>query len=235
MSYYNYNEPNLGSRNTFKLDLSRLNQIIAAKPTSGPVDASEMSQILSLVAQATRIPMEFFETVLQLEASFPDRKAYSSAVPRDGDGGKRLPDPRYPHPSAYSARPAKNGRPAGPYFGLANVNRDTQIYIGVTQMSFDFYSEVKLFMLKAGVRREYLPAKWWEAPLMIQVVAPLVYYEIYGKFYAAAALVTPATVYMLHQQGPGWVADGLGALAGVQSVKTNAVLTHARRAARGYL
>lgn len=235
MSYFNYNEPSLGSRIDFKLDLSRLNQMLALKSTTGPVSAIEMGQILDLVSQATRIPLEFFETVLKLEASYPGHSSYSSKMPRDGDGSKPLPDPRYPHPSAYSARPPTKGRSAGPFYGLANVNRGTQIYIGVTQMSFDFYGEVKTWMLKNGVKREYLPAQWWLAPLIIQVVAPLVYYAIYGHYYPRDALVTPATVYMLHQQGPGWVQDGLRDLAGRQSAETVKVVGHARKASRGYI
>lgn len=235
MSRFNYNEPSLGVRDDFTLDLTRLNQVIAAYPSTGPVKASEMSRILSLAAQATRIPMEFFETVLALEASYPDRIAYSSSMPRDGDGDKPLPDPRYPHPSAWSARPASNGRAAGPYYGLANVNRGTQIYIGVTQMSFDFYSEVKTHMLKKGVNREYLPIRWWEAPLLVQLIAPLVYFELYKSNYPKVTLVTPSTVYMLHQQGPGWVKQGMRDLAGVQSIQTATIVKQARQASRGYI
>lgn len=234
MSNLNYNQPSIGSRASFSLDVSRLNPILAMNATTGPASASEMSRVLDLVAQATRIPLEFFETVLALEASYPDRSLYSSKMPRDGDGSKPLPDSRYPHPSAYSARPPSKGRPAGPYYGLANVNKGTQIYIGVTQMSFDFYNEVKTWLLSEGVRREYLPAQWWLAPLAIQVVAPLVYYAMYGRYYSKDALVTPATVYMLHQQGPGWVQNGLQTLSGKQSIKTAAVVQSARRAAAGY-
>lgn len=234
MSRFNYNEPSLGVRDTFTLDLTRLNQVIAAYPSVGPVNADEMSRVLSLAAQATRIPMEFFETVLALEAGYPDRATYSSRMPRDGDGSKPLPDPRYPHPSAWSARPPSKGRPAGPYYGLANVNRGTQIYIGVSQMSFDFYSEVKVYMLKKGVNRQYLPSRWWEAPLLIQLVAPLVYFEIYKSNYPQTALVTPSTVYMLHQQGPGWVKQGMRDLAGRQSVQTATIVKQARQASRGY-
>lgn len=234
MSYFNYNVPELGGVRDFKLKLSQLNAAIAVSPSTGPIKATEMGRLLSLAAQATQIPLEFFETVLKLEASYPDRDVYSSGMPRDGDGGLRLPDARYPHPSAYSARPPKAGKPAGPYYGLANVNRNTQIYIGVTQMSFDFYNEVKTYMLKEGVDRKYLPARWWEAPLLVQVVSPLVYFMLYKRFYPASALVTPATVYMLHQQGPGWVQGGMKDLSGRQSTETVAVVRSARKAAAGY-
>lgn len=235
MSYFNYNEPSIGTRKSFSLHLATLNGYLSASSSAGPVDARQMGRILDLASQATRIPLEFFETVLKLEASYPDRSQYSSAMPRDGDGSKPLPDSRYPHPSAYSARPPSKGRPAGPYYGLANVNRGTQIYIGVTQMSFDFWGEVKTELLKAGIKREYLPAQWWTAPLLVQVIAPLVYYKLYGRYYDEDSLVTPATVYMLHQQGPGWVQNGLRDLAGVQSVATKAVVRQARQAAAGYL
>lgn len=235
MSNFNTNEPSLGSRDEFKLDLSRFNQLLKVASDAGPVDSRKMGQLLSFAAQATKIPLEFFETVLRLEASYPDRATYSSTMPRDGDGRKRLPDPRYPHPSAYSARPPKDGRPAGPYYGLANVNRDTQIYIGVTQMSFDFYNEIKTVLLKSGIERQYLPAAWWQAPLLVQVIAPLVYFELYKRFYPTNALVTPATVYMLHQQGPGWVDNGMRDLKGNQSIATVAVVRAARKAATGYL
>lgn len=235
MSDVNYNAPSLGERSTFNLDLSRLNQVLAINSITSRTSAEEMAVILDLAAQATKIPLEFFETVLALEVSYPQRVLYFSAMPRDGDGSKPLPDPRYPHPSAWSARPPANGKPAGPYYGLANVNKGTQIYIGVTQMSFDFYSEIKSYMLNAGVQREYLPQKWWEAPLLVQVIAPLVYFMLYKSMYPRDAEVTPSTVYMLHQQGPGWVKSGMKDLAGKQSVRTSAVVTQARQAARGYI
>lgn len=234
MSKFNYNEPSLGRRDDLNLDLSRLNQVLAAYPTAGRVSSSEMTRLMSLAAQATGIPLEFFETVLALEASYPDRTSYWSAMPRDGDGSKPLPDYRYPHPSAWSARPPSKGRSAGPFYGLANVNRGTQIYIGVTQMSFDFYSEVKTYMLKAGVKREYLSPKWWEAPLLVQVMAPLVYFMLYKSMYPKDAIVTPSLVYMLHQQGPGWVKQGMRDLAGAQSTLTSTIVKQARKAAQGY-
>lgn len=235
MNYINYNAPSLGGVSAFNLDLSALNRFLAINSRTSRASAQEMAVILDLAAQATKIPLEFFEVVLALEASYPQRTSYFSAMPRDGDGSKPLPDPRYPHPSAWSARPPAKGKPAGPYYGLANINKGTQIYIGVTQMSFDFYSEVKNFMLKAGVKREYLPQKWWEAPLLVQIIAPLVYFMLYKSMYPSSAEVTPSTVYMLHQQGPGWVRSGMKDLAGNQSVRTSAIVTQARQAARGYI
>lgn len=225
----NYNYPELGSKEEFKLDLSRLNSALAANSIVGPVSTTGMGGVLSLAAQVTGFPLEFFEVVLELEASYPSRALYSSKMPRDGDSLKPLPDPRYPHPSAWSARPGAK------YHGLANVNRGTQIYIGVTQISFEFWYDVKAELLSVGVDRAYLPAKWWEAPLLIQVIAPLVYFKLYGKTYPRGTLVTPSTVYMLHQQGPGWAANGMKQLAGVQSVKTNVIVDAARKASTGYL
>lgn len=225
----NFNYPELGTREQFNLNLSRLNQALQINSNAGPVSPVGMGSILGLAAQVTGYPLEFFETVLELEADYPNRKVYSSALPRNGDANKRLPDPRYPHPSAWSARPGAK------YEKLAKVNSGTQIYLGVSQISFEFWQDVKDEFLRLGVERQYLPAKWWEAPLLIQVIAPLVYFKLYGSKYPRGTLVTPATVYMLHQQGPGWAASGLKQLAGNQSDKTFAVVRAARQASKGYI
>lgn len=222
-----YNYPDLGPRERFVLDLSRLNSVLAINSSVGPVSATGMSRIIDLAAQATRIPYEFFETVLELEVSYPNRNSYSSKQPRDGDSNKRLPDPRYPHPSAWSAQPGKK------YYGLANVNKNTQIYIGVTQMSFEFWDDVRKELNSKGVNRKYTPLAWWDAPLLVQIIAPLVYFSLYRRKYPSGTLVTPATVYMLHQQGPGWVQGGMKRPAGRQSLKTSTILQQARQAS-GY-
>lgn len=225
----NYNYPELGRKEDFALDLTKLNSALAVNSNVGPLSAIGMASVLGLAAQVTRIPLEFFEVILELEADYPNRKSYSSKMPRDGDERKPLPDPRYPHPSAWSAGKGKK------YHGLANVNKGTQIYIGVSQISFEFWQDVKELFAAAGVRREYLPAKWWDAPLLIQVIAPLIYFTRYGNQYPRNTLVTPSTVYMLHQQGPGWAANGLKQLAGTQSVKTSTIVKAARQASRGYI
>lgn len=225
MAQYEY--PDLGSRDEFDLKLGQLNDALAVNSSTGPVSSAGLGSILGLAAQITQIPLEFFEAVLELEADYPRRASYSSAMPRQGDEHRRLPDPRYPHPSAYSAQKGRK------YADLAGVNAGTQIYIGVTQMSFEFWDDVKRALLAAGVKREYLPLAWWQAPLLVQVIAPLVYFKIYGNKYPAKARVNPSTVYMLHQQGPGWVQSGMRALAGQQSVKTSTILRAARRSS-GY-
>lgn len=219
----NYDQPNLGPVSSFSLKLDTLNQALSYNSSVGPVTATGMASIISLASQVTGLPYEFFETVLELEVSYPEKPSYASNTPRGGDSHKPLPDPRYPHPSAWSARKG------GPYYGLANVNKNAQIYIGITQISHGFWDDVRKDFITAGVNRSYLPITWWKAPLLIQLIAPLVYFVRYKHYYGKGATVTPSTVYMLHQQGPGWVDRGMPELAGRQSVKTAAVLRSARR------
>lgn len=223
----NVNHPELGLAKRYEFDCSALQQYRAhplAKIKS--TDASGLAQIIDLVAQCFKIPFEFVETILIMEASYPNRSRYMSSMPRDGDQNKRLPDHRYPNPVEYSAQRGQK------YHGLANVNRGAQIYIGVTQISFDFWTDVREKAASYGVR---LDAKWFDAPLFDQIVAPFIYFNRYKSYYSTTAILTPAMVYALHQQGPNFIRKGLplGGELGKQSGLTPTVLRAAHFANKG--
>lgn len=224
----NVNQPELGAARGYKFDMKRVklfqNQPLA-KLTS--VSSAQFGQVIDLVAQALRIPYEFVEVIVRLESGYPNRLVtYSNTMARIGDSGKRLPDWRYPNPIEYSARKG------GPYYGLANVNRGAQIYIGVTQISFDFWDDVRKEAASAGIN---LPAKWFGASIFEQVLAPFLYFNVYSRYYASTAVLVPSLIYALHQQGPGFIQKGLpiGEEIGKQSGVTPTVLKAAHHANRG--
>lgn len=224
----NVNQPELGAARGYKFDMRQVklfqNQPVA-KLTS--VSLTQFRQVIDLVAQALRIPHEFVEIIVRLESGYPDRlSTYSNTMARIGDSNKRLPDWRYPNPIEYSARKG------GPFHGLANVNRGAQIYIGVTQISFDFWTDVRKEAASVGIN---LPAKWFGATIFEQVLAPFLYFNVYSRYYASSAILVPSLVYALHQQGPGFIKNGLpiGGEIGKQSGVTPTVLRAAHYANRG--
>lgn len=224
----NVNQPELGLASRYKFNMKQVNAFREhpiAKLTS--VSLTQFKQVIDLVAQALQIPYEFVEVIVHLEAGYPDRlNTYSNTMARIGDGSKRLPDWRYPNPIEYSARKG------GPFHGLANVNRGAQIYIGVTQISFDFWTDVRKEAASAGIR---LPAKWFGASIFEQVLAPFLYYNSYKHYYSDKAILVPSLIYALHQQGPGFIKQGLpiGREIGRQSGVTPTVLKAAHYANKG--
>lgn len=224
----NVNQPELGPAKDFKFDMKQVKLFQnhpVAKLTS--VSSAQFGQVIDLVAQVLRIPYEFVEVIVHLEAGYPDRLAtYSNTMARIGDASKRLPDWRYPNPIEYSARKG------GPFYGLANVNRGAQIYVGVTQISFDFWTDVRKEAASAGIN---LPAKWFGASIFEQVLAPFLYFNLYSRYYSRAAVLVPSLIYALHQQGPGFIKNGLpiGGEIGKQSGVTPTVLKAAHYANKG--
>lgn len=221
---YNVNEPVIGRLTGFQIDYAAL-RAASVQFTDTGAGLPRLKEIISGASKALRIPKEFIEVVLHMECGYPEDKVYKSSMPRLGDASKRLPNPEYPHPGDWAASQAR-------YRVGAQANANTQRYIGITQISWGFWKDIRE---TAGMQsaRIILPAAWWEASLFWQIVAPFVYLDRYRSKFPVATVLTPAVVYALHQQGPGGAEDQFNVIIGKQSGKTPNVIKAAQHAMQG--
>lgn len=224
MATYNVNEPVLGRLSAFKIDYARLRRSSLEYPETG-AGLPRMREIVIGVAKALAIPVQFIEVVLNMECEYPAEKVYRSDMPRLGDSSKRLPNPEYPNPVEWAATLPQ-------YRMGAKQNSGAQIYVGVTQISWSFWQDVKTATpVKAATI--VLPQAWWITTLFWQIAAPFIYLDRYRSKFGANTLMVPSIVYALHQQGPGGAEGGFKSILGEQSDRTPRVIKAAQHAMRG--
>lgn len=220
----NVNAPVLGRISGFKIDYSALRRA-SLDFSDIAAGVPRMREMIAALATALSIPTQFVDTILFMECGYPEEKVYRSSMPRLGDGNKPFPNPSYPHPSEWAA-----GQKA--YKAGAQQNKKSQIYIGITQISWSFWQDVRTHAPMVS-NRIVLPEVWWQTSLFWQMAAPFIYFDRYKSKLPSTTLMVPAIVYAMHQQGPGGAQGRFTNIIGDQSSFTPRVIKAARGAIEG--